>query len=52
MDTMSDARETVKQIIDRLLDEIEFATDAALKRQMNYEKMQFNWKRVNPIYRG
>jgi hypothetical protein len=49
---MSDAKETVEQIIDRLLEDIEIATNAALRRQMNYERKQFNWKSVNPIYRG
>ena len=49
---MSDARETVEKIIDRLLDEMEFETKAVMKRQMDYERMQFNWKRVNPIYGG
>jgi hypothetical protein len=49
---MSDARETVEQIIDRLLDEMEFETKAEMERQMDYERMQFNWKRVNPIYGG
>jgi hypothetical protein len=49
---MSEAKETVEQIIDRLLADVERATDAALMKQMNYERKQFNWMRVNPIYRG
>ena len=49
---MSDGMETVAQIIDRLLADLELATDAALLKQMNYERKQFNWKRLNPIYRG
>jgi len=49
---MSDARETVEKIIDRLLDEMEFETKTEMRRQMDYERMQFNWKRVNPIYEG
>jgi len=49
---MSDARESVEAIIDRLLDKMEFATKTEMKKQVNYDRMQFNWKRVNPIYEG
>jgi hypothetical protein len=49
---MSDARECVEAIIDRLLDEMEIATKTEMREQMNYDRMQFNWTRVNPIYEG
>ena len=49
---MLDARETVEQIIDRLLDKMEFETKAEMERQMDYERMQFNWKRVKSAYTG
>jgi len=49
---MSDSRECVEAIIDRLLDEMEIATKTEMKKQVNYDRMQFNWKRVNSIYKG
>jgi len=49
---MSDAMAAVEEIIDRLMANVERSVDAALLKQMSYERKQFNWVRVNPIYRG
>ena len=49
---MSEVMETVAEIIDRLMADVERSVDAALLKQMSYERKQFNWVRVNPIYRG
>jgi hypothetical protein len=49
---MSDARETVEKIIDRLLDEMEIETKTEMEQQVNYDRMQFNWKMVKSAYTG
>jgi len=49
---MSDARETVEKIIDRLLDKMEIETKTEMEQQVNYDRMQFNWKRVKSAYTG
>jgi len=49
---MSDARECVEAIIDRLLDEMEIEAKIEMREQVNFDRMQFNWTRVNPIYEG
>jgi len=49
---MSDARECVEAIIDRLLDEMELEGKIVMREQVNFGRMQFNWIRVIPIYEG
>ena len=49
---MSDARETFEKIIDWLLDEMEIETKTKMEQQVNYDRMQFNWKRVKSVYTG
>jgi hypothetical protein len=49
---MSEVMETVAEIIDRLMADVERSVDDALSKKMSYEKKQFNWVRANPIYRG
>ena len=49
---MSDARECVEAIIDRLLDEMEIEAKIEMREQVNFGRMQFNWTRGNLIYEG
>jgi hypothetical protein len=49
---MSDAKEIVEEIIDRLLADMEIATEVVTVSQTNYDKMGFNWKKVQSIYQG
>ena len=49
---MSDAREAVEAIINRLLDDMENATKVEMTPQVNYDRMQFNWQKVKSTYQG
>ena len=49
---MSDAREAVETIIDRLLDDMEIATRDETTPQVNHDGMQFNWQKVKTPYKG
>ena len=57
---MSDARECVEAIIDRLLDEMELEAKVEMREQENFarmefenfDRMEFNWTEVDPIYEG
>ena len=49
---MSDARESAEAIIDRLLDDMEIATRVETVTQENYDRIQFNWQKVQSIYQG
>jgi hypothetical protein len=58
---MSDAREIVEAIIDRILDEMELEAGIKIKEQENvvriiefetFDRMEFNWIEMDPIYVG
>jgi len=58
---MSDAREIVEAIIDRILDEMELEAGIEIKEQENvvriiefetFDRMEFNWIEMDPIYVG
>ena len=49
---MSDAREAVEAIIDRLLEDMEIATRVETVPQENYDRMQFSWRKVKSTYQG
>ena len=61
---MSDAREIVREILDRVLIEMEIVTEEVLQddaRQEDainilefrrFERMEFNWTEMDPIYKG
>jgi len=49
---MSEAREAVETIIDRLLDDMEITTRVETTPQVNYDRMQFNWQKVKSPYKG
>ena len=49
---MSDARETVEAIIDRLLDDMEITTMDETMQWVNYDRMQFNWQEIKSSYAG
>ena len=49
---MSDARECVEAIIDRLLDEMELEAKIEMREQVNYDRMQFNWQEIKSSYEG
>jgi hypothetical protein len=49
---MSDVREAVETIIDRLLDDMEITTRVETMPQVNYDRMQFNWQKVKSPYKG
>jgi len=49
---MSDAREAVEAIIDRLLVDMEIATRGETVPQKNYDRMQFNWQKVKSTHQG
>jgi len=46
------AREAAEAIIDRLLDDMEIATRGEMVPQENYDRMQFNWRKVKSTYQG
>jgi len=58
---MSDAREIVEAIIDRILDEMELEAEIKMGEQENFvriiefetfDRMEFNWIEMDPIYEG
>ena len=58
---MSDAREIVEVIIDRILEEMEFEQEIEILEQENvvgiiefptFERMEFNWTEIDPLYEG
>ena len=49
---MSDAREVAKEIIDRLLADMERKKEIVTVPLMNYDRMEFNWRKVNSIHQG
>jgi hypothetical protein len=57
---MSDAREIVKWIIDRVLEEMENVVEEVLEQEdaigilefPTFERMEFNWTEIDPIYKG
>jgi len=49
---MSDVWEAVEAIIDRLLVDMEIATRVEMVPQKNYDRMQFNWRKVKSTYQG
>jgi len=57
---MSDAREIVEAIIDRMLEEMELEAEVEMEEQENFariefenfDRMEFNWTEVDPIYEG
>ena len=57
---MSDAREIVKAIIDRILEEMENIVEEVLEQEdaigilefPTFERMEFNWTEIDPIYKG
>jgi len=49
---MSDARETVEAIIDRLLANMESTTEVVTVPQMYYDKMGLNWWKIQSTYQG
>ena len=51
-ESMLDAREAVEAIIDRLQDDMEIATGVETVPQANYNRMQFNWRKVKSTYQG
>jgi len=49
---MSDVRDAVEAIIDRLLDDMEIAMRDETTLQVNYDRMQFNWQEIKSPYKG
>jgi hypothetical protein len=49
---MSDMREDVEAIIDRLLDDMEITTRDEMMQWVNYDRMQFNWQEIKSPYKG
>ena len=56
---MSDAREIVKAILDRVLEEMENVIKEVLQEDAisilefpTFERMEFNWTEIDPIYKG
>ena len=57
---MSDAREIVEAIIDSLLDKMELEVEVEMEEQENFariefenfDRMEFNWIEMDPIYEG
>jgi len=47
---MSDMREDVEAIIDRLLDDMEITTRDETMQWVNYDRMQFNWQEIKSPY--
>ena len=51
-ESMSDARESVEAIINRLLDNMEIATEVVMVPRISYDRMGFNWQKVQSAYQG
>ena len=61
---MSDAREIVRAILDRVLEEMENVVEEVLQEDAmqedaisilefpTFERMEFNWTEIDPIYKG
>ena len=58
---MADAREIVEAIIDRILEEMELEAEIEMEEQENivriiefetFDRMEFNWIEMDPIYEG
>ena len=58
---MSDAREIVEAIIDRILEEMEFEQEIEILELENvvgiiefptFDRMEFNWIELDPLYEG